>query len=360
VPQGPQRIIEIVWPPWSFRCRGHCATPAFRQRNRRSGSGINSTWGTTRATIAEATSSSAARSTKGCSPVPYNREWTSASHCAFAFHLPPRARDSGSPSDRRRYNSSICEASVTPSGAAEEWMRADLGRAVRLEEGPLFAHALLRVGDDRCWFYFRYHHILLDGFGQVLYLRRVAEVYTALEHGRVPVVSKFASLRELLAEEQDYRQSPQYEDRPHVLGERSSDSLAGGGLASRTTGGVARERAAQPTHALQRRRPAAGGCHLPDVLVGDCAGGSWRCTCTGSPRPPTSCSGFRLAAVWAAGAVVDAGDARQRAPTAAPAQRRAYPWRGRAPGGDSGRQGSSLPALSRRRGGAAPAATVAR
>jgi natural product biosynthesis luciferase-like monooxygenase protein/amino acid adenylation domain-containing protein len=119
-------------------------------------------------------------------------------------------------------------------------MRADLGRAVPLAEGALFAHALLRISDDRCWFYFRYHHILLDGFGQTLYWRRVAEIYTALERGLAPVASSFSSLAVLLSDEQQYRQSPQHDlDRAFWENAVATPSPAAS-LAGRTTGDVAR------------------------------------------------------------------------------------------------------------------------
>ncbi|HET7505105.1 MAG TPA: amino acid adenylation domain-containing protein [Kofleriaceae bacterium] len=142
-----------------------------------------------------------------------------------------------------------------PRRAAEDWMRADLSRPVPIASGELFSHALLRVGDSCCWFYFRHHHILFDGFGQILYWRRIAEIYTALETGRPPPPAGFASLAELLADEQHYRRSPQHDADLAYWEKAAAVAPAPVHLGSRTTGEVAR-------HVLFRRV----------LLPGDAAG----------------------------------------------------------------------------------------
>ena len=84
--------------------------------------------------------------------------------------------------------------------AAESWMRADLARPFDLARGPLFGYALLKAAVDRYFFYARYHHIVIDGFGCSLVARRLAEVYTALSpdatSARVPLgASRICSKR---------------------------------------------------------------------------------------------------------------------------------------------------------------------
>ena len=66
-----------------------------------------------------------------------------------------------------------------PRAAAERLMRADLARPVRLVQdggdgSPLYSHHLFGLGGDRWLFALRYHHIVLDGYGQALYWRRLA------------------------------------------------------------------------------------------------------------------------------------------------------------------------------------------
>ncbi|WP_216205116.1 non-ribosomal peptide synthetase [Amycolatopsis aidingensis] len=68
-------------------------------------------------------------------------------------------------------------AEPDPAAAAEEWMRRERSAPVDLSRPPLFAQALLRVGEERVWWYQRYHHTLLDGYGAVLIARRVGELY---------------------------------------------------------------------------------------------------------------------------------------------------------------------------------------
>ncbi|WP_046916671.1 condensation domain-containing protein, partial [Streptomyces stelliscabiei] len=98
-----------------------------------------------------------------------------------------------------------------PAGAARAWIDADLARPVPVTGDRLFRHTLLRLGPDRHWFHFRYHHILLDGYGQVLHCRRLLEVYTALAAGEQPPASGFGTLSEVLAEERTYLESPRRE-----------------------------------------------------------------------------------------------------------------------------------------------------
>ena len=59
--------------------------------------------------------------------------------------------------------------------AALAWMKADLARPIDPEVGPLFGFALFKASDTRLFWYARYHHIVLDGFGMWLVCRRVAE-----------------------------------------------------------------------------------------------------------------------------------------------------------------------------------------
>ncbi|MFJ7048679.1 non-ribosomal peptide synthase/polyketide synthase [Streptomyces sp. NPDC101112] len=94
-----------------------------------------------------------------------------------------------------------------PVAAARAWTETAQAQPIRLTGDRLFAHTLLRLGTDRHWLHFRYHHILLDGYGQVLHCRRLLEIYTALAAGQEPGDSGFGALRDVLAEEDAYRGS---------------------------------------------------------------------------------------------------------------------------------------------------------
>ena len=106
-----------------------------------------------------------------------------------------------------------------PRSAAEDWVRSDLATPVDLTTDPLFTHTLLRLAPDHFLFHLRYHHIVLDGYGQVLYWRRLAQIYTALEQGTAVREKSAGTLADLLDEEARYRTSPDHEsDRAHWLG----------------------------------------------------------------------------------------------------------------------------------------------
>ncbi|MGW6242731.1 amino acid adenylation domain-containing protein [Streptomyces roseolus] len=92
--------------------------------------------------------------------------------------------------------------------AADEWITADRDRPADPAGGPLFAQALLRLADDRVWWYQRYHHILVDGMGVALLSRRAGELYTLGE--RAPAGPDW-SLRRLVDADLAHRDSQRYE-----------------------------------------------------------------------------------------------------------------------------------------------------
>ncbi|MEU8376613.1 non-ribosomal peptide synthase/polyketide synthase [Micromonospora sp. NPDC048894] len=121
-----------------------------------------------------------------------------------------------------------------PASAAIEWMDNDRATAADLTTGPLFHHALLRLGDTRWVFYLRYHHILLDGYGQSQYVARLAEIYTALASGAGAGEPKWDGLGTVTGEEAAYPGSDQYHrDRRYWL-DRYAEETAGQALAERS------------------------------------------------------------------------------------------------------------------------------
>ncbi|MEU7137767.1 amino acid adenylation domain-containing protein [Streptomyces sp. NPDC046261] len=91
-----------------------------------------------------------------------------------------------------------------PADEAETWMRADLDRPVDLTEGALVTQALIRLADDRYWWYQRVHHFAVDAYALTLIGRRAAEIYTALAAGTEPAPNPFGTLRELVDDEAEY------------------------------------------------------------------------------------------------------------------------------------------------------------
>ncbi|WP_216206359.1 non-ribosomal peptide synthetase [Amycolatopsis aidingensis] len=116
-----------------------------------------------------------------------------------------------------------------PAAAARARMDADIGTPVDVHTGPLFRFVLFRLAPGRHFWYYRYHHLVLDGFGAGLVLRRVAQLYTAAVDGGEQAAGAFPPLADLIAEDESYRASERYRtdqafwtelfaDRPEVPG----------------------------------------------------------------------------------------------------------------------------------------------
>ncbi|HIB5501302.1 TPA: enterobactin non-ribosomal peptide synthetase EntF, partial [Klebsiella pneumoniae] len=69
---------------------------------------------------------------------------------------------------------------------------------------PLVCHQLLRVGDDRWYWYQRYHHLLVDGFSFPAITRQIAAIYRAWQRGEATPESPFTPFAEVVDEYQRY------------------------------------------------------------------------------------------------------------------------------------------------------------
>ncbi|MFB9923885.1 amino acid adenylation domain-containing protein [Amycolatopsis halotolerans] len=97
-----------------------------------------------------------------------------------------------------------------PERAARAWMRADLSAPADVHGDRLFSATLLKLGAGRSFFYQRVHHLLVDGYGATLVVRRIAENYHALRTGGPVEPAGFGPLAEVLAEEEDYTGSARH------------------------------------------------------------------------------------------------------------------------------------------------------
>ncbi|MET7294792.1 amino acid adenylation domain-containing protein [Streptomyces griseoloalbus] len=107
-----------------------------------------------------------------------------------------------------------------PWQEAEAWMWADADTPLDMGGEPLYRFALIKVGDDRSLFYYRYHHVVMDAAGASLVAARVADIYTRLVAGADTAVGAFPPLRELIEDETAYRRSAAFEaDRDYWTAE---------------------------------------------------------------------------------------------------------------------------------------------
>ncbi|MFK3983736.1 amino acid adenylation domain-containing protein, partial [Micromonospora sp. NPDC050397] len=160
-----------------------------------------------------------------------------------------------------------------PAAAAEAWMRADAARPADLEHGRIITFAALLVGEDRTVVYLRAHHIAVDAVGYAVWLNRVTEIYTALEEGRDCPFTPFATLDEILADDESYRDSEQFAKDRAYWAERLADAPEVVTLASRTASASHRSHrrtalvSAEVTQSL-RQVARTSGVALPALLIG--------------------------------------------------------------------------------------------
>jgi amino acid adenylation domain-containing protein len=111
------------------------------------------------------------------------------------------------------------------------WMQAAMYEPFDLENGPLFRFALIKIADDRSFWFMIFHHIITDLFGTALLYPRVADLYNAAIDGQERPLERTSWL-EFLNDEQDYRNSPRFKrDRDYwrdtLRGHPSAVTLSG-------------------------------------------------------------------------------------------------------------------------------------
>lgn len=111
------------------------------------------------------------------------------------------------------------------------WMQAAMDEPIDLENGPLFRSALIKIADDRSFWFLVFHHIITDLFGAALLYPRVADLYNTGIDGQERPFEQTSWL-EFLNDEQDYRNSPRFKrDRDYwrdaLQGHSSALTLSG-------------------------------------------------------------------------------------------------------------------------------------
>ncbi|MDJ0841010.1 MAG: condensation domain-containing protein, partial [Acidobacteriota bacterium] len=97
-----------------------------------------------------------------------------------------------------------------PYAAALIWMKQQFVRPFSLFKAPLFEYAMLKV-NARCYlWYYKYHHLIVDGWSASLLVRSVAETYTQLINGRKPSLEA-PSYAAFVQDDLAYRKSKRYE-----------------------------------------------------------------------------------------------------------------------------------------------------
>ncbi|WLQ53076.1 amino acid adenylation domain-containing protein [Streptomyces poriferorum] len=149
-----------------------------------------------------------------------------------------------------------------PVGEAERYLADDMA-AVHGLDAPHHHFALLRLGHRLHYWYVRFHHIVVDGLGGAVFARTVADLYERAVRGENLAEAELpaAPLRELVADEVDYRGSERYEADRTYWTDRFADLVTDRAV---DPAGAEGEADAHGGRALVRRRTDAA----PPVLDG--------------------------------------------------------------------------------------------
>ncbi|MBC9914477.1 non-ribosomal peptide synthetase, partial [Chitinophaga varians] len=114
---------------------------------------------------------------------------------------------------RREYNIKFIDFSMEPDAEseAEKWMQNDFGIAFQVENNFLYNFTLLKISEEKYFWYAKIHHLISDGFSFKLLLNQAAEIYDAcIQSGDHEEVNYAYS--EYAAEDEIYYQSPSAQD----------------------------------------------------------------------------------------------------------------------------------------------------
>ncbi|VAZ86277.1 Dimodular nonribosomal peptide synthase [Mycobacterium persicum] len=78
--------------------------------------------------------------------------------------------------------------------------------------GPLFRFALFRTSPNQFYLFVCLHHIVVDGFSSVMFVSRIATIYSAIVSGLAAPECSFGTLRDLVSTELAYEASRRYRE----------------------------------------------------------------------------------------------------------------------------------------------------
>ncbi|AZE90089.1 non-ribosomal peptide synthetase [Pseudomonas orientalis] len=104
-----------------------------------------------------------------------------------------------------------------PEAAAQSLIHAQMARPYAMSGEPLFRFLLIKLDDDHYRLGTQAHHLILDGWGFGQMLQSLAQLYTAVQHGR-QTEGLSPSYIDFIDTDQRYRQSTRYaRDRDYWL-----------------------------------------------------------------------------------------------------------------------------------------------
>ncbi|CAI2510144.1 Surfactin synthase subunit 1 [Serratia fonticola] len=158
-----------------------------------------------------------------------------------------------------------------PWADAEVCIKTIFNKNYPLPDGKAFDFFLIKLSEEKYVYCHCCHHILLDGFGAFLILKRTIEIYNCLVSGKPVPSTPFGSFKTLIKDDYDYRVSNRFSrDRQYWMS-RFSDmpepvSLAGRSAPSKS---ITRQRIniSKTVDELLRKKAKELGHTLPQLLT---------------------------------------------------------------------------------------------
>lgn len=70
---------------------------------------------------------------------------------------------------------------IDPRGEAQHWVQIQFNTPFSIKrESLLFEHCLIKISDKEHWFFCKYHHLITDGYGFIIFISYVAQKYRSL------------------------------------------------------------------------------------------------------------------------------------------------------------------------------------
>ncbi|MDM8568876.1 condensation domain-containing protein, partial [Thiotrichales bacterium HSG1] len=96
-----------------------------------------------------------------------------------------------------------------PQQHATDWMQQEFVKPFQFYEQPLFQFALFKIADDSYYWFTKYHHVIIDGWGISLIVHRVATAYSNLMTGEAPTRKSY-SYAKFIETDSKYLNSAKY------------------------------------------------------------------------------------------------------------------------------------------------------
>jgi amino acid adenylation domain-containing protein/thioester reductase-like protein len=105
----------------------------------------------------------------------------------------------------------VYDFSTTNEAGLRHWEETVALEPMTLIASPLCQFIILRFGENEGGLFIKTHHIISDGWSQVLLINRIAEAYLSLCEGKEPEISDSPDYRLHIGDEREYLRSSAYE-----------------------------------------------------------------------------------------------------------------------------------------------------